>query len=425
MFKEFQNTRAFARQMDAADGLYKYRSEFHIPRKEDVELIYFLGNSLGLQPKRTKGYIEQVLLQWNQLGVEGFFRGEQPWLDYHDQLVHPLAEIVGALPEEVVVMNSLTVNLHLLLIGFYNPVGARKKIICEEKAFPSDQYLLETHIRQRVLDPGEVIIEVHARAGESTIRHEDILAAIENNRHELALVFWGGVNYYTGQVFDIEAITKAAHDVGAKAGFDLAHAAGNILLQLHDWNVDFASWCSYKYLNSGPGAIAGAFIHNRYHSDSSINRFAGWWGQEKNSRFLMQKDFKPILSAEGWQLSTPSPFLYAAHKAALEIFAEAGINQVYLKGLQLSNYLLFILEEIKRLQGNQFQIITPPNAKGCQVSILIPDKGKKIFDYLTQNGIFVDWREPDVVRLAPVPLYNTYEEIWRFGKILKDAFKHL
>jgi kynureninase len=425
MVQEFQNTLSFARQMDADDALRKFRAEFQIPVREGVEQIYFLGNSLGLQPKRTKKYIEQVLHQWNQLGVEGFFMGEQPWLEYHDQLVNTLAEIVGALPEEVVVMNSLTVNLHLLLVSFYNPSGIRNKIICEAKAFPSDQYLLETHIRQKGLDPREIIIEVNARSGETTIRQDDIFAAIENNRHELALVFWGGVNYYTGQVFDLEAITKAAHDVGAKAGFDLAHATGNLLLHLHDWNVDFASWCSYKYLNSGPGAIAGAFIHNRYHTDTSINRIAGWWGYDKSNRFLMQKGFKPTLTAEGWQLSTPSPILYAAHKAALEIFAEAGINQVYRKGQQLSNYLLYIINEINLQQEHQIHVITPHQEKGSQISILIPDKGRMVFDYLTQKGIFVDWREPDVIRLAPVPLYNTFDEIWQFGQFLNDAFRHL
>jgi kynureninase len=357
--------------------------------------------------------------------VEGFFIGEQPWLQYHDQLVNPLAAIVGALPSEIVVMNSLTVNLHLMLVSFYNPVGKRNKIICEAKAFPSDQYLLETHIRQRGLDPEEVIIEVQAREGEACIRQEDILATIEKHRQDLALVFWGGVNYYSGQVFDIKAITQAAHKAGAKAGFDLAHAAGNIKLHLHDWEVDFASWCSYKYLNSGPGAIAGAFIHTRYHTDIAINRFAGWWGYEKSTRFLMQKGFKPTLTAEGWQLSTPSPILYAAHKAALEIFVEAGINEVFSKGQKLSSYLLYIIKEINQEIGSSIQVLTPDREKGCQVSMLIPNNGKLVFDHLTKQGVFVDWREPDVIRLAPVPLYNTFEDIWLFGQVLRDAFRHV
>jgi kynureninase len=423
MILEYQNTHSFAKEMDVSDGLQKFREEFYIPIQAGVEQIYFLGNSLGLQPKKTKGYIEQVLHQWNEFGVEGFFIGEQPWLRYHNQLTHPLAEIVGALPEEVVVMNSLTVNLHLLLVSFYNPNGNRNKILCEAKAFPSDQYLLETHIRQRGLNPEDVIIEVTPRAGTSAILQEDILAAIESYKDQLALVFFGGVNYYSGQVFDIEAITEAAHNAGAKAGFDLAHAAGNIMLHLHDWNVDFASWCSYKYLNSGPGAIGGAFIHNRYHTDSSLHRFAGWWGYDKSTRFLMQKGFRPILTAEGWQLSTPSPILYAAHKAALEIFAAAGMNRVFQKGQQLSNYLLFILNEVNQQFANPIQIITPQKEKGSQISMLVPGQGKRVFEYITKQGIFVDWREPDVIRLAPVALYNTFVEVWQFGQVLKDAFR--
>lgn len=425
MLQEFQNTLFFAQQMDAKDILHPFRQEFHIPKHEGKEQVYFLGNSLGLQPKRSRVYIEQVLQQWHQYGVEGFFVGEQPWLEYHDQLVAPLAQIVGSKASEVVVMNSLTVNLHLLLVSFYQPVGKRNKILCEAKAFPSDQYLLETHIRQRGLNPDDVLIEVKGRDGETSIGMEDILAAIEEHSNELALVFWGGVNYYSGQVFDIKAITLEAHKAGAKAGFDLAHAVGNIKLQLHDWDVDFASWCSYKYLNSGPGAIGGAFIHERYHEDTTLNRFAGWWGYEKSSRFLMQKGFKPNLTAEGWQLSTPSPILYASQKAALEIFAEAGMDQIFKKGQQLSNYLFQVLDEINKEAGGIIQIITPNKEKGCQISMLVPKKGKRVFEYITQKGFFVDWREPNVIRLAPVPLYNTFEEVWQFGEIVKEAFKNV
>lgn len=425
MLQEFQNTLFFAQLMDAQDKLHPFRQEFHIPKHDGKEQVYFLGNSLGLQPKRTRVYIEQVLQQWNQYGVEGFFVGEQPWLEYHDQLVASLSHIVGSKASEVVVMNSLTVNLHLLLVSFYKPVGRRNKILCEAKAFPSDQYLLETHIRQRGLNSDDVLIEVKARDGETTIRMEDILAAIEEHSNELALVFWGGVNYYSGQVFDIKAITFEAHKAGAKAGFDLAHAVGNIRLQLHDWNVDFASWCSYKYLNSGPGAIGGAYIHESYHEDATLNRFAGWWGYEKSTRFLMQKGFKPNLTAEGWQLSTPSPILYASHKAALEIFTEAGIEQIFNKGQQLSSYLFQILYEINKETGGPIQIITPKLAKGCQISMLVPEKGKPVFDFITQRGFFVDWREPDVIRLAPVPLYNTYEEVWQFGEVVKKAIRYV
>ncbi|MBD0296768.1 MAG: kynureninase [Flavisolibacter sp.] len=414
----FQNTQAFAQELDAADKLKKFRNEFIFPTHHGKEAIYFLGNSLGLQPKNTSKYIQQVLNQWAQHGVEGFFRGEQPWLHYHDQLIHPLAGIVGALPQEIVVMNGLTVNLHLMLISFYQPSGKRNKILCESRAFPSDQYMLETHVQQRGLNPDEVIIEVAPKEG-ACIRQEDILSAIEKYKEELALVLWGGVNYYTGQVFDMENITKAAQAVGAKVGFDLAHAAGNILLHLHDWNVDFACWCNYKYLNSGPGAVAAAYVHERYHKDTSLQRLAGWWGYDSATRFQMQKGFVPIHTAEGWQLSTPSPIQYAAAKASFELFAQAGMNALYKKGRQLSDYLLFIIDEInKENKEKLIEVLTPPEAKGCQVSMLMQQNGRQVFEQLSRNGVFADWREPDVIRVAPVPLYNTFEEVWEFGRIL-------
>lgn len=419
---QFENTRSFARQLDEVDPLQKFRQEFMIPISGGKEQIYFLGNSLGLQPRRTPLYIMQVLDQWKQYGVEGFFMGEQPWLNYHDQLVQPLSKIVGALTHEVVVMSQLTVNLHLLMVSFYQPVGNRKKIICEAKAFPSDQYMLETHIRQRGLDPADVLIEVQPRAGEELIEQEDILSAIKKHRDELALVFWGGVNYYTGQVFDMAAITEAAHEAGAKAGFDLAHAVGNIELNLHDWKVDFAGWCSYKYLNSGPGAIAGAYIHEQYHSDEDILRFAGWWGYNKEKRFLMQQGFDAIPTAEGWQLSTPSPVLYAAHKAALEIFSEAGFDSLLLKGQRLSDFLLFVIDDINnQLPKPAIKAITPGKEKGCQVSMLILRNGKQVFNELSKKDVFADWREPNVIRVAPAPLYNRFEEVWTFGQILFNA----
>lgn len=423
---QFENSLAFAQALDAADSLRKFRAEFIIPTREEKEQIYFLGNSLGLQPKRTPLYMMQVLDQWNHYGVEGFFMGDQPWLHYHDQLVQPLAKIVGALPNELVVMNQLTVNLHLLLVSFYNPSQKRNKIICESKAFPSDQYMLETHIKQRGLDPDEVLIEIAPRKGEELIHEEDILKTIEQNKDKLALVLWGGVNYYTGQVFDMQKMVKATHKVGAKIGFDLAHAAGNIKLQLHDWNADFACWCNYKYLNSGPGAIAGAYIHERYHTDKSLQRFAGWWGYKKEKRFLMEPGFDPIPSAEGWQLSTPSPVLYAAHKAALEIFEEADFDEVLKKGQVLSDYLMFIIDDINNsLSQPLIKILTPRSSaeKGCQTSMLMLQKGKEVFDALTKATVFADWREPDVIRVAPVPLYNNFEEVWRFGEILKEASK--
>jgi kynureninase len=418
---QMQSTPEFAARMDAADPLHPFRALFHIPQIEGREQIYFLGNSLGLQPKSTKSFLEEVLAQWQQFGVEGFFMGSNPWLYFHDQLVQPLAKIVGAKPSEIVVMNSLTVNLHLLLVSFYRPAGKRVKILCEAKAFPSDQYLLETHVRQRGLNPEDVIIEVAPQTGTSIIATDNILAAIATHGEELALVFWGGVNYYTGQAFDLAAITKAAHAVGAQAGFDLAHATGNIPLQLHNWNVDFAAWCSYKYLNAGPGAVGSCFINERYHNNPELERFAGWWGYKKEDRFLMHKGFVPAASAEGWQLSTPSPLLFAAHAASLQIFEKAGMEAIFSKGKNLSGFLLFLLQAICEEKAGAIQVITPAHAKGCQVSMLIPHNGRQVFDKLTSAGIFADWREPDVIRIAPVPLYNTFSEVYLFAQVLRQA----
>ena len=423
-----ENTLSFARQLDAVDPLQKYRHEFMIPVADGKEQIYFLGNSLGLQPKRTPLYMMQVLEQWKQYGVEGFFMGEQPWLHYHDQLIQPLSKIVGAKPAEVVVMNQLTVNLHLLLASFYQPHDKRRKIICEAKAFPSDQYMLETHLKQRGLDPNEIVIEVQPRPGEVLIREDDILSAIEQNKEDLSLVFWSGVNYYTGQVYNLAALTGAAHQAGARIGLDLAHAAGNVELRLHEWNVDFAAWCSYKYLNSGPGGVGGAYIHERFHTDNNLPRLAGWWGYKKETRFLMQPGFDPIPTAEGWQLSTPSPLLYAAHKAALEIFDEVGFDFLRIKAQRLSDYLMFIIDEVNLALANSIvEILTPREAgkKGAQVSMLMLQNGKDIFDRFTKNGVFADWREPNVIRIAPVPLYNSFEEVYRFGQILSNACARL
>ena len=420
---QFENSLAYAKGLDEKDILRRFRNEFIFPQHNSADAIYFLGNSLGLQPKRTESYIKNILQQWGNYGVEGFFRGDQPWMHSHQQLTSTLSKIVGALPHEVVVMNQLTVNLHLMLVSFYQPQGKRTKILCEAKAFPSDQYMLQTHVRQRGLNPDEVIVEVQPRNGETIIAEEDIIAAIEQHKEDLALVFWGGVNYYSGQLFNMKAITEAAHRAGAKAGFDLAHAAGNVPLYLHDWNADFACWCSYKYLNAGPGAVAGAFIHEQYHNDGLLNRYAGWWGNKRETQFLMQKDFVPELSAEGWQLSTPSPMLYAAHQASLAIFREAGVQNIFTKNEQLNNYLHFVLAEvIEDCPAGCLKILTSNNTgeKGCQVSMLVK-AGKQVFDALSHNGVFADWREPDVIRIAPVGLYNTFEEVWQFGQILRTA----
>lgn len=418
----FENSLSFARQLDKDDPLAKFRSRFAIPQHEDSDAIYFLGNSLGLQPKNTKQYISNILDQWAQYGVEAFFLSDDPWLKYHDQLTGRLSKIVGALPHEIVVMNQLTVNLHLMLASFYQPTGKRNKIICEAKAFPSDQYMLQTHVRQRGLDPTDVIIEVLPAAGSDLIEELNIQHTIEKYKDEVSLILWGGINYYSGQVFDLQKITQWAHKAGAIAGFDLAHAAGNIKLDLHNWDVDFACWCSYKYLNSGPGAIGGTFIHERFHNDNSIHRLGGWWGQNKERRFLMEKEFDPIRSAEGWQLSTPSPVLYASHKAALELFNEAGLDAIYSKGKLMSDYAFYLLTDVNKNGKDEImKIITPEEKKGCQLSLLMKKNGKSIFDQLTMKGVFADWREPDVIRIAPVPLYNTFEEIWRFANLLKES----
>jgi kynureninase len=418
----FENNITHAHHLDQQDPLAAFRNEFIIPPHNGGHQTYFLGNSLGLQPRRTQARLQEVLNNWAQYGVEAFFMGDNPWLQYHDTLTAPMASIVGAGPHEVVVMNQLTVNLHLMMVSFYRPQGRRRMIICEAKAFPSDQYMFQTHVQHLGFNPGEVIIEVAPRAGEHTIRLEDILHTIKQHKEELALVLWGGINYYTGQLFDMAAITSAAQAAGAKVGFDLAHVAGNVPVQLHDWNVDFACWCTYKYLNSGPGAIGGVYIHERYHNDPGIHRLAGWWGYLPATRFQMQKGFVPAPSAEGWQLSTPSLLLYAAHKAALEIIREAGWEAIQLKRIQLNNWLWFLLEQLEQsIPPGSLEIITPrnPAERGCQVSLLMHHNGKKIFDHLTTEGFIVDWREPNVIRFAPVPLYNTFAEIWHFIAVLK------
>ena len=422
----FENTLQFAQQLDSNDPLRSFRDLFIIPSRDSKEQIYFLGNSLGLQPKKTEAAIKEVLNQWAMYGVEGFFQGDKPWLHAHDQLTKTLSAIVGALPAEVVVMNQLTVNLHLMLVSFYKPQSKRNKIICEAKAFPSDQYTFETHIRHHKLNPGDTIVEVYPREGEHTIRTEDILQTIEKHRDEVALVMFSGINYYSGQLFDIPAITNAAHKAGAIAGFDLAHAAGNVDLRLHEWGVDFACWCSYKYLNSGPGAIGAVFIHERHHHDSTLSRFAGWWGYDQATRFKMEKGFKPMKGAEGWQLSTPSFILYASHKTALDIFEQAGWDKIKEKRKLLNDYLWFLLDAVNESVSEKIiAFITPrdPAERGCQVSMLMLKRGREIFDALSKEGVMTDWREPNVIRIAPVPLYNTYEEVWGFADILKKIIQ--
>ncbi len=424
----FQNTPGFAKELDEKDSLKEFRNSFFIPQHQGKDCIYFTGNSLGLQPKTTGKYVQQELDDWAKLGVEGHFQAKNPWMPYHEIFPKQLSKIVGCKEKEVVVMNSLTVNLHLLMVSFYRPSKQRYKIICEAKAFPSDQYAFETQAKYHGFNPSDAVIEVSPREGEYTIRTEDILSTIKQHGDSVAVVLFGGVNYYTGQLFDMKIITDAAHAVGAYAGFDLAHAAGNAELHLHDWNVDFACWCSYKYLNSGPGGVAGAYIHEKHVTNKDLPRFAGWWGYKKDTRFKMEKGFDPIPTAEGWQLSNAPILSMAAHKASLDIFDEAGIDNLHAKRKQLAAYLHFVINDINSRQTEKLiEVITPANEneRGCQVSMLMLKKGKEIFNELTNQGVIADWREPNVIRVAPVPLYNSFEDIWRFGEIVRTTISKI
>jgi kynureninase len=420
---EYQNNLEFAKQLDKQDTLKHFREMFYIPLMFGKECIYFTGNSLGLQAKRTQDYVVDELEDWASLGVEGHLHARNPWLPYHEIFPKQLSKIVGCLPQEVVVMNSLTVNLHLLMVSFYRPTKQRYKIICEAKAFPSDQYAFETQARYHGFNPEEAVIEVSPREGEYTLRTEDIISTIKKHGESVAVVLFGGVNYYSGQYFDLKTITEAAHSVGAYAGFDLAHAAGNAELHMHDWNVDFACWCSYKYLNSGPGGVAGAYIHEKHVGNKDLPRFAGWWGYTKETRFQMEKGFEAIPTAEGWQLSNAPVLAMAAHKASLDVFDEAGIDQLHKKRRLLSGYLHYVLNDINSSQKEKvLEIITPAdeNERGCQVSMLMLKRGKEIFNELTKQGVLADWREPNVIRVAPVPLYNSFEDVYRFGEIISN-----
>ncbi|MBK9338468.1 MAG: kynureninase [Lewinellaceae bacterium] len=415
----YEDTRAFAQNQDAQDPLRTCRDQFLFPQHNGHPVLYFCGNSLGLQPKTVRPAILAELDHWAEHGVEGHFRGDLPWMHYHKFLTRQTARLVGALPHEVVVMNTLTVNLHLMLVSFYRPTRERFKIVMEAGAFPSDQYAMETQARWHGFDPAEAIVEVAPRPGEDTLRTEDILETIEREGDRIALVIFGGVNYYTGQFYDLPAIAAAAHRVGAYAGFDLAHTAGNLPLQLHDWGGDFAVWCSYKYLNSGPGGPSGVFMHERHGDNPALPRFAGWWGHDESERFQMRKGFKPMRGAEGWQLSNAQIFSFAAHKASLDVFEAVGMEALRAKSLQLTGYLEFVLDEVNR-KKNMFRIITPrdPAARGCQISALTDHRGKALFDYMTENGAIADWREPNVIRFAPVPLYNSFEDVWQVGQLL-------
>ena len=423
----FQNTLEFAHQLDAKDPLRLFRERFYFPTFLDKEVRYFTGNSLGLQPKSVRSYIEQELNDWEKYGVEGHFLAERPWFSYHEQLTEKAANVVGALPIEVVITHSLTTNLHLLMVSFYQPKGKRTKILCEAKAFPSDQYALESQVRFHGLEVSEHLVEVGPRPGEQLIHEEDIIAKINELGDELALVMIGGVNYYTGQLFDMESITKAGHAVGAIVGFDLAHAAGNINLKLHDWGLDFAAWCGYKYLKSSPGGVSGMFVHERHANRPELPRFAGWWGYDKSTRFQMEPGFKPMPGAEGWQLSNAPILGMAAHLASLVIFEEAGMERIGAKRDQLTAFLEFVIDDISAKNSDRvtFELITPRDKtkRGAQLSIMAKGQGKKLFDALSAEGVVADWREPNVIRIAPAPLYNSFEDCYWFGQLLERAIQ--
>jgi kynureninase len=415
----------FARTQDAHDPLRSFRAEFLFPQHNGQNVIYFTGNSLGLQPRTARAALERELTRWAEVAVEGHFvrdrAGETPWVAYHKQFEAPLARIVGAQPDEVVAMNTLTVNLHLLMASFYRPTPHRFKILCEAGAFPSDQYALETQVRLHGLDPDTAIVECTPRTGEHTLRTDDILATISEHASELALVMFSGVQYYTGQVFDMPAITRATHEAGAVAGWDLAHAVGNVELALHEWHVDFAAWCSYKYMNSGPGAVAGAFVHERHANNPDVLRLAGWWGNEETERFQMKKGFRPARGAQSWQMSNGNILGAAAHKASLDIFDQTSIAALRIKSQALTDFLDAVIREVA---GERVEIITPPPPeRGCQLSLFVRGGGRRVFDVLSANGVIVDWREPNVIRAAPAPLYNSFEDVWRFGQILRAALE--
>jgi kynureninase len=421
----YKSSLDFAKEKDLNDHLRSYRDRFYIPVINGIETVYFTGNSLGLQPKSTKSYIDQELDAWKNWGVEGHFEAIKPWFDYHEFLSEKAAKIVGAKASEVVVTHSLTTNLHLLMVSFYVPTSSRFKILCEKKAFPSDQYALESQVRFHGYNPQDAIIEVAPRTGEHVIRLEDLLETIAQHGEEIALIMIGGVNYYSGELFDMEAITKAGHQVGAKVGFDLAHAAGNVKLKLNEWGVDFAAWCSYKYLNSSPGGVSGMFVHERHANNKNLPRFAGWWGHDKSTRFLMEPGFNPMPGAEGWQLSNAPVLGMAAHLASLDIFDEVGMDALIAKRIDLTNYLEFLINDLTARKGDQcvFEIITPadPTKRGAQLSILLKGMGKSLFDKITKMGVIADWREPNVIRVAPVPFYNSFEDVFKFTACLEQA----
>ena len=427
MMMTFSPTEKFARQLDAEDPLRHYRDRFHIPLGKDGHpLIYFAGNSLGLMPRAARKIVEQELDDWANLAVDAHLTAATPWYSYHETLREPVARLVGAKPVEVICMNSLTVNLHLMMATFYRPTRSRFKILMEEPAFPSDTYAVKTQIVQRGLDPRDTLLLVRPRAGEFTVRQEDIEATLKKQGDQIALVLIGGVNFFTGQLFDVPRITSAAQERGITVGIDLAHAIGNVPLALHNWNVDFAVWCSYKYLNAGPGAVAGAFVHERHATNTKLPRLAGWFGNDPETRFRLhlEPDFIPVPSADAWQISNPPILSMAPLRASLGIFDEAGgMEQLRDKSLKLTGYLQYLLEQAPRKDqsaSDRYRLITPRDieSRGCQLSILVAQRPKELFGKLEAAGVKCDFREPNVIRAAPTPLYNTFHDVWRFADIL-------
>jgi kynureninase len=412
---QFETGEEFAVAMDQRDPLADYRGRFLIPQHAGEGCVYLCGHSLGLQPRSVAAYIHQELEDWAQLGVEGHFRAAHPWMPYHRLLAEQTAALIGAKASEVVVMNSLTVNLHLMMVSFYRPTRHRNKIVIERGAFPSDQYAVKSQIQYHGFDPASSLLELNPRTGESCLRDEDIAALIERSGNEIALILLGGVNYSTGQAFDLKGITQAGHAQGCVVAFDLAHAAGNLQLRLHDWGPDFAVWCSYKYLNGGPGCVGGCFVHERHAHADDLPRFVGWWGHDEPSRFEMPSEFYPMSGAEGWQLSNPSILSMSALRASMDIFQEAGIERLRAKSISLTGYLEFLLN----LRASpDFSVITPRESerRGAQLSLRIRNKGRELCATLAKEGIVGDWREPDIFRVAPVPLYNSYRDVYRFAQ---------
>jgi len=422
---QFSADEDFAKQLDAEDPMRSFRDKFHVPLgKNGKPLIYFAGNSLGLMPKTAREVVDQELEDWAKLGVDAHLGGKTPWYTYHEPLREPTARMVGAKPVEVICMNSLTMNLHLMMATFYRPTKSRFKILMEDPAFPSDTYAIKTQIQHHGLDPKDALVLANPRKGEFTVHTEDVVDLIEKNRDSLAVVWIAGVNFFTGQLFDVPTITNVAQKHGITVGVDLAHAVGNVPLALHDWNVDFAVWCSYKYLNAGPGAIAGVYLHERHATNTKLARFAGWFGNDPNTRFQMEKEFVPVASADAWQVSNPPIFSMAPLRASYSIFDEAGgMEPLRGKSVKLTGYLEFLLNETSASAARtskRYSIITPrdANARGCQLSILAHEHPKELFQELQAAGVKCDFREPNVIRVAPTPLYNTFHEVWRFGTIL-------